>query len=183
MEVVWTNIFYLIARYLHVVCATLLVGGTLFYEMVVPIAIQDLRSEQQLAIMGRARWVFRWIVWLAAGVILISGVVSAQRHWRVYEADGISVINRADTTQIRPPSAALRPGWWFAAHAAAGLTAVLVALTLTIGRRLPERPVLWMRMNLVVLLIVIFLAAATRHVRLLVSEKAAAIGLEQIHVE
>src|ERR1700761_2694771 len=72
----FTNLFALMARYLHIVCATLLVGGTLFYEMVVPVAIADLRPEMQLAIFGRARWVFRQIVWWSAALIIISGIVS-----------------------------------------------------------------------------------------------------------
>lgn len=181
MDLVFRNILFLLARYLHIVCATTLVGGTLFYEMVVPIAIEDLRKEQQLAIMGRARWVFRWIVWISAVLIIVSGAVSAARHWDIYEADGAAVLRRADSAAEVRPTAALRPGWWFAAHAASGLMAVLVALTLTVGRRPPEHPVLWMRMNLVILLTVIFLATAARNVRLLVTEKAAQVGLRQIN--
>jgi len=72
----WTNIILLLSRYLHIVCVTLLVGGTLFYEMVVPVAIGDLKTEQQLSVFARARWVFRWIVWLSAGILLISGTVT-----------------------------------------------------------------------------------------------------------
>ena len=43
----------------------LLVGGFLFYEMVVPMAIADLKEEAQIAVFARARWVFRWIIWSA----------------------------------------------------------------------------------------------------------------------
>ncbi len=49
----WSNLLYLISRYVHIVCTTLLVGGTLFYEMVVPVAIGELKSEQQLLVFGR----------------------------------------------------------------------------------------------------------------------------------
>lgn len=179
----WSNLFFLISRYLHIVCTTLLVGGTLFYEMVVPIAIDELKSPQQLSVFGRARWVFRWIVWLSAGLLIFSGIVSAYRHARIYETDGAAIVNQAQNQP--PPSSArvrlaMQSGWWMAAHAGAGLIAVIVALFLTLGRRPPEHPVRWMRMNLVILLVVIFLGSATRHVRLLITESAAKVGMKQI---
>jgi len=179
----WSNLFFLLSRYLHIVCTTLLVGGTLFYEMVVPIAIDDLKAPQQLLVFGRARWVFRWIVWLSAGVLVVTGVVSAYRHATIYDTDGAAVVSQA-TGHPEPPSVrsrlAMRSGWWMAAHAGAGLIAVIVALFLTMGRRPPEHPVRWMRMNLVILLVVIFLGSATRHVRLLITENAAKIGMKQL---
>ena len=46
---------FLITRYLHIVCTAFLVGGTLFYEMVVPVAVGDMTEGQQLAVMGRSR--------------------------------------------------------------------------------------------------------------------------------
>ncbi|MFN4243368.1 MAG: hypothetical protein ACK4PI_09035 [Tepidisphaerales bacterium] len=148
-----TALFYIVCRYLHVVCTTLLVGGTLFYEMVVPVAIGELRTESQLAVFGRARWVFRWIVWLCAVVILLTGCVITYQYWTPYTSLGV-----ADA----PP---LRPGWWWAAHTAAGVLAILVSLMLTVGARPPDHPLTWMRFNLVLLLVVMFLASATRHVR------------------
>lgn len=179
----WSNLFFLISRYLHIVCTTLLVGGTLFYEMVVPIAIDELKATQQLSVFGRARWVFRWIVWLSAGVLIFSGVVSIYRHLTIYDIDGAAIVNQV-SGQSEPPTArarlAMRSGWWMAAHAGAGLTAVIVALFLTLGRRPPEHPVRWMRMNLIILLVVIFLGSATRHVRLLVTESAAKVGMKQL---
>jgi hypothetical protein len=43
---------------------------------------------------------------------------------------------------------------------------VLIAVYLTTVPRPPDHPIGWMRLNLVILLVVIFLASATRHVRL-----------------
>ena len=37
----WMYALDLISRYLHIACTTVLVGGTLFYEMVVPAAIDE----------------------------------------------------------------------------------------------------------------------------------------------
>ena len=56
------NVAYLLARYLHLIATTLLVGGTLFYVIVVPGAIAELKDESRLAVFARARWMFRWIV-------------------------------------------------------------------------------------------------------------------------
>jgi peptidoglycan/LPS O-acetylase OafA/YrhL len=151
-----------IARYLHIVSATVLVGGTLFYEMVVPEAVEELKHHQQLDVVGRARWVFKRLVWGAAIFIIISGVISTRKHWQSY--------SRAES--IRPAAVAdeginlnRRPGWWWAAHASTGVLAVVIALFLVNTRQPPSHPIGWMRLNLVILLIVIFLATVTREVR------------------
>jgi hypothetical protein len=166
---------FLIARYIHVVCTTLLVGGTLFYEMVVPVAIDDLKEEAQLSVFAKARWVFRWIVWLSALLIIISGVLTARRHWMTYKQGGEPALfgPAAVFVPSNDVSVLARPGWWFVAHISVGFVAVLIALFLTAGNTPPARPVGWMRLNLVVLLIVIFLASATRHMRLLGEEMPA----------
>jgi len=139
-------------RWLHLVATTLIVGGTLFYELVVPIAIADLKPEQQYTVFGRARWVFRWVVWISAVLLAVSGSVSVWQMWDSY-------------TQPFPrgfPTA----GGWAIAHVGAGAAAVVIALLLTIRRAPPAHPIGWMRVNLVILLAVIFLASAGRHVRL-----------------
>lgn len=179
------NLAYLLARYLHIVCATVLVGGTLFYEMVVPQAITELRDEHRLAIFARARWFFRGLVWVSGGVLLLSGIIGSVGHWKTYTQVEASVLN--DTPTTLPQASAtttrgfiaaeerlvVRPGWWWAAHASTGTIAVLIAISLTVGRRPPENPVRWMRLNLTILLIVMFLGTATRQVRLIANQKNA----------
>lgn len=152
-----TTLLYLFSRYLHIVCATLLVGGTLFYEMVVPAAIGDLPEGQQLVVFARARWFFKSIVWTSAAVILISGLISSRANWAQYTNDQINM------AQVSPAS---RPGWWWAAHASTGVISLIIALGLTIGKVPPSQPIRWMRINLVILLLVMFLATATRQTRL-----------------
>jgi hypothetical protein len=148
------TLVYLFARYLHIVCATVLVGGTLFYEMIVPPAIDELKLEQQLFIFARARWFFKWIVWLCAATILVSGVISTYGHWADY--------NRP----LGDVSAIVRPGWWWAAHSSCGVLALIISVSLTIGKVPPTQPIRWMRLNLIILLLVMFLATATRQTRL-----------------
>ncbi len=171
---IFYNVISLLSRYFHIVAATLLVGGTLFFEMVVPIAIDDLRQETQLAVFARARWVFRWIVWLAVGLILLSGIISTQRQWKNY--DKAELAHLREMVRVGEGNAqlplAMRPGWWWAAHAGAGVAAVLIALSLTLGGRPPSYPLWWMRIDMVILLIVIFLGSTTRMVALAALERA-----------
>lgn len=168
MELV-LNIIYLLARYMHIVCTTLLVGGTLFYEMVVPLAIADLKPEQQMIIFARARWVFKRIVVTSVMLLILSGIVSTHRHWDAYVQESISIVPTQSPQVISPP---LRPGWWWAAHASCGCMALLIAYTLTAGSAPPTHSVRWMRMNLVILLTVIFLGAGTQQLRQYVQSQA-----------
>src|ERR1700683_354982 len=92
MNAFWPIILSLVSRYMHLVCATLLVGGTLFYEMVVPVAIEELKPEQQLVIFARARWVFKWIVWISVIILAGAGIVSSWANWPQYETENIYVV-------------------------------------------------------------------------------------------
>jgi hypothetical protein len=174
MDDALVNIGFLINRYLHIVCTAVLVGGTLFYEMVVPVAIGELKNEQQLAVFARARWVFRQIVWASAAVLVISGIVSSWRHWETYTMEPPQMVQVAPDAppQVDAWREAKRPGWWWVAHISTGTMAVVIALFLTIGGRPPDRPIQWMRLNLTILLIVIFLATVTRHTRLILEQTA-----------
>jgi uncharacterized membrane protein len=149
---VWLyDIIFPLVRWLHLVCMTLIVGGTLFFELVLPIAIDDLRREQQLFLLARARLVFRWVVWISVSGLLLSGAASLYRMSAVYrtDTDSWSSIGR-----------------WAIAHMALGALGMAVILSLTIGRRPPENPMRWMRVNLIILLVTIFLGSATRHFQL-----------------
>ena len=163
------HILDLLNRYLHIVCTTVLVGGTLFYEMVVPVAIGELKEQHQLGVFGRARWMFKGLVWLSAVLLVVSGVLTTKKNWRAYAGAETSNIVSLSATGVRtieePPEVFRRPGWWWAAHASSGTIAVAIALYLTSVRRPPDHPIGWMRLNLIVLMVVIFLGSATAHVR------------------
>lgn len=146
------NVLFPVSRWLHMVSMTLLVGGTLFYELVVPIAIEDLKQEQQLYVFARARWVFRRVVILSAILLIITGVVSALRLLDYYE----------DFHASR---------YFVMTHIGGAVVSLIIALILTVGRRPPTHAVWWMRFNLVILLSVIFLAGLARHARLTILEQ------------
>src|SRR5687767_3534217 len=185
------DILYPINRWLHMVCSMLIVGGTLFFELVLPAAIDELKREQQLYVFARARWVFRWVVWVGVVGLLLSGGIEIYRMWRTYQSDervASAVMSVTTTTTTQPsetgPAAARRSAaedripasfWyvsrWALAHIILGGVALLIALFLTIGRRPPEDPVRWMRLNFVILLVVIFLGSATRHFHVSLRER------------
>lgn len=162
---VWMNVLYLLSRYIHVVAAMLLVGGILFYEMVVPIAISDLREESQVAVFARARWVFRWVIWIAAAMLIITGIHLTIRRLHVYiESEFLpspAGIRDPYFSQFAWP---LQTGWWWAAHVMSAVIAILIALYLVAGNRPPIHPLGWLRMDLMILLVVVFFAVVTRQV-------------------
>lgn len=162
----------LLARYLHVIAAALLVGGTLFYELIVPVAIDDLKDEQKLWIFARARWAFRWIVWCSAAVLILTGAISSYRNWYAYS--GVEPALRGGATLVQ---AAMQEathlegaGHWWLAHVVLGLAGIGIALGLVNGRTPPRYPLVWMRVNLIILMVAIFMASTTRHVRLRIFE-------------
>lgn len=147
------DILFPLGRWVHIVGTTLIVGGTLFFELVLPIAIEDLKREQQLFVFARARLVFRYVVWISVWGLLISGALSLYRMWGLYPGYERMAVTR-----------------WAAAHIALGMLGMVVATLLVMGGRPPENPVRWMRLNVVVLLVVIFLGSATRHFQLALYE-------------
>ncbi len=153
------NILFPLYRWAHIVGTTLLVGGILFFEIVVPAATADLKHEQSLAVFGRARWIFGRILWLSVWAILLTGGLSIWRLWPTY--------NTYDAV-AGSWWAACKP--WFFGHMGLGLLGMIMALRLTKGRRLLSHPLPWMQITLIVLLVAIFMACVSRHMGLRMTE-------------
>jgi len=143
-----------LARWLHIVATATLVGGTLFYEFVIPPAIEDLKDETQLAVLGRVRWMFRGIVIFRAVVLIGTGIFETWRVWPNY------------SNNYRPARE-----WWMW-HAIVGLVAMAIAVYVTLGDRVPRHPIAWLRVAFIVMLVAMVLSAITRHVRLSIEEDA-----------
>jgi peptidoglycan/LPS O-acetylase OafA/YrhL len=168
----FVNLCYVLNRYFHIVFAMLLVGGTLFFEMVVPVAIGELKHEQQLLVLARARWMFRSIVMISSILLLLSGVFSSRRNWSSYQAEeqlAARELTRSNAALQELPFYA-RPKFWWMLHAVLGSGAIIVAVLLVSGKTPPDRPMLWMRVNLIVLMLAILMASVTRHHRLTIVE-------------
>jgi uncharacterized membrane protein len=139
-------------RWLHIVCTTLLVGGTLFYEFVIPKAIEDLKEEAQLAVLGKVRWFFRKVVIFSAITLIISGLVTVFHQWPLYNGEFHAVMP------------------WLYMHLAVGFVSLIVAVLAMIRNRAPRHPLIWLRINFVILLVVIFIVSVARHLRLTIRD-------------
>jgi uncharacterized membrane protein len=153
------NVLFPINRWVHLVGSTLLVGGVLFFEFVVPLATADLKDEQRLAVFGRARWVFRKVAWFSVVALLLSGAASWWSMWQVYAGD-----------EQRVGSFFLGPKPWVIGHAVASIIGCVILLKVTRTRKLIGHPVEWLRVVLVVFLVSMFVASVARQVRLRMHE-------------
>ncbi|HEX3355498.1 MAG TPA: hypothetical protein VHS31_00855 [Tepidisphaeraceae bacterium] len=169
MQETLTNLFFLFSRYVHIVATTLIVGGTLFFEMVVPVAIGELKTEVQLALMGRMRWIFRWVVYTCAITLIITGAISAYRNYDVVNGQFLEFLSQNSSPQkiqaLQDESIFNRPRIWFVAHLASGVLSLMIAIWLVHGGSPSDRQLQWMRLNLFVLMIAIFVASASRGAR------------------
>lgn len=146
------NIVMPLVGWLHIVGATLLLGGTLFYEFVMIEAVEDLKPWHQLGVLGHVRWTFRLIVVWSTVFLVGSGVAMSWRLWGAYHHQ-------------------YAPTWiWWLMHVALGTVGMAIALRLTLFGRIPPHTRFWMRVNLILLLVVVFLAGVARHVRLVMDE-------------
>jgi uncharacterized membrane protein len=137
-------------RWLHVVCTSLLVGGALFYEFVIPKAIEDLKEETQLAVLGRVRWFFRQVVIFSTMILILTGTVMGLQQWHLYN----SIFREARN--------------WLYLHIAVAAVAMIIANLAVSKRRSPRTPLQILRVNFVVLLVVIFIASVSRQVWMMV---------------
>ena len=147
------TIVFPLNRWLHIVATCLLVGGTLFYEFVLPRAIEDLQDEVQLSVLGRVRWAFFRVVALSAVTLLVTGGVAAWRLWPIYASPVFREV---------PP--------WMWAHIVLGMVAMAVGLRVVNRTRALRHPLTWLRVNFVVMLIALFVAAVARHLRVTIQD-------------
>ena len=157
------NIGYLIARYGHIVAAMLLIGGLMFHEMVVPMALSDEREESRLALFARTRWSFRRIVWGCLLLLLLSGLVMSYHRLPIYLQQEYSAGDMTSASAQVPPIG-LRTGWWWVSHVSTGVMAMMIAIHVIAGDRPIAHPISWLRLDLVMLLVVVFLGSVTHYV-------------------
>lgn len=155
MSVPLLHWLFTVNRCTHIVATTTLVGGVLFFRFVVPHATAHLKDEQQLAVFGQARWLFRRIVWVSVLALVLSGLISLWRVWPIYTWEG---------SQTHRPWLTSLP--WAVGHVAVGLIGFALAFRVTATARLLNRPIRWLTVTLIFLLLAIFLASAARHVEL-----------------
>jgi hypothetical protein len=166
-----SNIGYLIARYGHIVAAMVLIGGLMFQEMVVPLALSDEREENRLALFARTRWSFRRIVWGCLLLSLLSGAVMSYHRVPVYLQQEYSA-GEIEGGFAHALPIGLRTGWWWVAHVSTGVMAMMIALYVIAGDRPIAHPISWLRLDLVMLLVVVFLGSVTHYVDMVHIQRA-----------
>ena len=156
------HVILAVARWVHILGTALLVGGTLFFEFVVPRAIDEMRMEDQMSTIARLRVAFRQVVWLSAVILPISGLFSMYHLWPGY---------------LKPYGSGYSAAFpWAMSHMVGGCIVVFIAVAIVAGRRVPDRARGWLKVNFVIMLAVIFLASAARHVRLYTRDREARMG-------
>ncbi len=150
------HILFPLTRWLHLLASTLIVGGTVFFEFVVPRGIEDLKLENQLSIIAYLRVVFRKIVLVSVILLPITGAVTIYQQWPGYVS----------------PEGHLSPATpWAIAHIVLSFIGLALAAGLVIGPQVPLRAREWMKINFIILMSAMFIASACRHVRLFTRER------------
>jgi hypothetical protein len=169
-----TNLAYVLERFVHVAAMALLLGGTVFYVWVVPWAIAELKEESKLIVFARARITFRWIVFSAALVLLISGAIMTAHSMWIYRGEQIPLLRQMarisnpaapHTASLDHPSLLEKPTLWFSLHVGAAVISLLIATALVRGGRPPHSPLSWMRLNFVLLMLAVLFAVLARESR------------------
>lgn len=169
----FSHLLWLLNRFVHITAATLLVGGTLFYALVVPRGIDDLKESSQTAIIARLRWVFRWIVYSTTIALIISGAGSWVRNWETYtglEARELSDLAAHSGQKPNLDNVTMKSGLWFHIHMGLAATALVLMIGIIRPMSPPRYPITWLRVSMVVLLMATLAASMTRHSRLRVFE-------------
>ena len=82
------DLLFILNRYVHIICTTVIVGGTLFFEMIVPVATGAPRRSVSLAprLAAAPSEGLRWGAFAYAPrthlTVLLSGPTLVGRAWR-----------------------------------------------------------------------------------------------------
>ncbi len=158
---VWlVNTAYATNRWFHLVAGTLMVGGVLFFAFVIPRATADLKSDQQFAVFGYARWLFRKIVVWSVLTIILTGVISYRRMWFIYGFD-----------QTLAQGFWAKPTTWAYAHIIFAVVGLVILIRVTATRNILDNPVRWLWAILVFLLVGMLMASVARQMRLVIDDR------------
>ena len=137
----------LLLRYMHVLGAIALMGGTLFMRMaLVPtVAALDDKTRQNLHEQVRTRWAK--IVMLAAALLLVSGIANMVLTPMNYELSG--VVNNKQYSMIT--------GFKFLLSLPIFLFASFLAGRSPTARKFQAQAPLWMNINLVLALVMVLI--------------------------
>ena len=134
-------------RWLHIVPAAIVIGGVFVMRVVLPIGLSVVEPDHQQTVFLRCRRVFKMAVHTSILFLLVSGGYNTWSNWAIYK-------------ETVPWSHA-----FWGPHVVLGLTAMAISLYVLAGKEPPKSHAKLMAGNLVLLLIVVFAASATKWVR------------------
>ncbi len=142
-----TDIISLLMRWMHILAAIALMGGTIFMRFALHPALQVLGADQQKALKGAIRG--RWSKWVMAssGFLLISGIVNIVLFSQAKEVSGLY-------HPIVGVKMLLALAIMFIASALVGRSAN--------AERFREKAVFWLNLNLVLAVVVVCIGGFLR---------------------
>lgn len=142
----WT--YVILVRWVHVICAALLIGGTFFLAFLLPgRASGDEGTGADDSWFLRARRAFKITTHACILFLLLSGAYNAYGNWQVYKQ------NPAQSHSL------------FGSHVLVGIVS-LVLLAVLFARRQP-RPTerTWLRVTVILLFLTVLVASSLKYVR------------------
>jgi uncharacterized membrane protein len=140
-------IYLIFVRWIHIICACLLVGATFFLVVVLSPATRELEPEVRELVYLRSRRRFKMIVHSTTLFLLASGIYNTIRNWPAYHAN-------------IPLTHAL-----FGPHLLLGLLIFLVLFVLLARKQPTAGERTWMRIALVLMFLTTLIASALKYAR------------------
>jgi hypothetical protein len=134
-------------RYVHIVAASLAVGGAFFMRFILPQGSRDLDPQNKEFVFLRSRRAFKLVVHSAILAFLVSGAYNAVRLW----------------PQYRVNHWVLHPLWGL--HLFLGLTVFTISVVLLRGVEPPRKHRGWMKANVILMLLTILAASSLKWAR------------------
>jgi hypothetical protein len=134
-------------RWLHIVAATVVIGGAFFMRFVLPAAMQSQDEAARNQTVTGCRAIFKRVVHGCIALLLLSGIYNSIRMFPQYAADP-SVLH----------------GLW-AAHLLLALGAFGLSIWLFLGERPAAANNRWLAANLVLLVVVVAVGSALKSSR------------------
>ena len=132
------EVLIILSRWLHVMSAILVIGGTFFMRVILPLGLAQADPASREAVFLRCRRVFKMLVHTCILFLILSGVFNTMRAWNDYRLN-------------RP----LMHGLW-GPHVILGATAMVIALILLA----PKQPPKWHKTGAAINLVILFMAVA-----------------------
>jgi uncharacterized membrane protein len=132
------EVLIVLSRWFHIMSAVLVIGGTFFMRVILPLGLAQADPASREAVFLRCRRVFKMLVHTCILFLLLSGAFNT---WRA-----------CDDYKLNRP---LMPGLW-GTHFFLGLTAMVIALILLA----PKQPPKWHKTGAAINLVILFLAVA-----------------------